>query len=311
MSRVAKGLHWIDREGCPLCGSHSSVEKGTVHACQSRASFGDFEIEVPSDVIIKKCQTCGILYKSRIVLNDEIVESIGDDINGVWQDNSDYSWEISAIRKLVPNADAKIMDIGAANGHLLRELSPFYRNLSANDIWHSKRCEDAVSNRYVVCPIDKLPLILGGETFDLLTMFDVVEHLPDLRASCRALKSLVCPGGYILLETGAGDSSYPRRFGPHRWWYLNLPEHNQAFTMEAIHYMAQALDAEVVSIRIKRHKTKRCMTTKALILETVKSLGYQLSPEFFLKFAPMLGKRAVQPADPLVHDHVSAVFRLR
>jgi SAM-dependent methyltransferase len=51
--------------------------------------------------------------------------------------------------------------------------------------------------------------LAGGERFDLVCAFEVLEHLPDDAAALAAWRELVRPGGRLLVSVPAG----PRRFG--------------------------------------------------------------------------------------------------
>ncbi|MBI4198898.1 MAG: class I SAM-dependent methyltransferase [Chloroflexi bacterium] len=55
-----------------------------------------------------------------------------------------------------------------------------------------------------------------AERFDVVTLWDVIEHLPDLRADLEEVRRLLRPGGLLGLETPNWDSIYRRMLG-RRW----------------------------------------------------------------------------------------------
>jgi SAM-dependent methyltransferase len=60
--------------------------------------------------------------------------------------------------------------------------------------------------------------------FDVVTAFDVVEHLADPLATLRELKRILRPGGVLVIETGDIGSLSARFAGGH-WYYVLLPGH--------------------------------------------------------------------------------------
>lgn len=74
---------------------------------------------------------------------------------------------------------------------------------------------------------------LPDRTFDLITMWDVVEHLPAPDATLRALHDRLAPGGLIVISTGDFASLVARLSGP-RWHLFNLPEHLWFFTPNSL-----------------------------------------------------------------------------
>jgi 2-polyprenyl-3-methyl-5-hydroxy-6-metoxy-1,4-benzoquinol methylase len=63
---------------------------------------------------------------------------------------------------------------------------------------------------------------LPAESFDVLTFWDVVEHLSDPRAAfteaCRVLK----PGGWMVIQTMNVESWPARLLGPHWPWLMEM-----------------------------------------------------------------------------------------
>ncbi len=65
--------------------------------------------------------------------------------------------------------------------------------------------------------------------FDLITMWDVVEHVVDPRELLRKARRLLAPGGLLVLETQDIDSPFARALGP-RWHHYKHAEHILHFT---------------------------------------------------------------------------------
>ncbi|MCR9256886.1 MAG: class I SAM-dependent methyltransferase [Alphaproteobacteria bacterium] len=117
------------------------------------------------------------------------------------------------IARLDLPADARILEVGSGTGgnlDLLRRfgtVSSFEMDGTAIAIARDK-VGGAVDIRQGTCP-DAVPF--SGERFDLICLFDVLEHIEEDRETLTALKDLLAPGGRILLSVPAN----PWMFGPH------------------------------------------------------------------------------------------------
>ncbi|CAK0758777.1 Methyltransferase family protein [Gammaproteobacteria bacterium] len=101
--------------------------------------------------------------------------------------------------------NAKILEIGSGTGGNLEMLASFGK-VSALEMDASARAiaSERTRNRFDIrlgsCPSD-LPFI--AERFDLICLFDVLEHIDDDLGTLTALKGLVAEGGRVLVTVPA------------------------------------------------------------------------------------------------------------
>ena len=124
---------------------------------------------------------------------------------------------------------ARILDVGCAAGYFLRvaqrhghdvhgvELSPAIaveaqKALGADRV-HIGLLDDAIA------AMDHQPA-----SFDLITLWDVIEHVPDPQALLRRIRQLLKPDGRLLLETQNVASRWARLLG-RRWHHYKHDEH--------------------------------------------------------------------------------------
>lgn len=107
---------------------------------------------------------------------------------------------------------ARILELGAGTGGNVALLQKFgtvtavEMNEAARDIARARHAGADV--RAGTLP-HELPL--AGQRFDLVCLFDVLEHVEDDAASLSAARALLAPGGFLLITVPA----YKFLFGPH------------------------------------------------------------------------------------------------
>lgn len=69
---------------------------------------------------------------------------------------------------------------------------------------------------------------LPAASYDVVTLFDVIEHLPEPVAALRAVGRILVPGGLVVIVTPKFDSLLARLLGIR--WYCIIPAHLHYFT---------------------------------------------------------------------------------
>jgi cyclopropane fatty-acyl-phospholipid synthase-like methyltransferase len=86
---------------------------------------------------------------------------------------------------------------------------------------------------------------LDAESYDAVTMWDVVEHLIDPMGDLVESARLLKPGGALLLHTINIDSALARFMGRHWPWLVEM--HNYFFSPDTLGKMVQEAGLEVAS----------------------------------------------------------------
>jgi SAM-dependent methyltransferase len=136
-----------------------------------------------------------------------------------------YEWRgiTSVVESLLGPAQGKRwLDYGCGNGGLVRYCD---RELGCDVVGFEEgwiRGEDSRRGIPVVGADDLDPM---SGTFDVVTMIEVIEHIPDPVATLRRVRSLLRPGGLLFLTTG---NAAPFRRNLARWRYV-VPEVHVSF----------------------------------------------------------------------------------
>jgi SAM-dependent methyltransferase len=124
-------------------------------------------------------------------------------------------------------------------------------------------------NQHIVTgPIDAAHLSEVGGPFDLITLWDVIEHLPAPGEALQSLAERLTPGGVLTLSTGDIGSLVARASGAH-WHLYNLPEHLWFFSVPSLKRMLRRAGLHVIGVQ-----REICWYTAQYLLERlVYSLG--------------------------------------
>jgi SAM-dependent methyltransferase len=122
-----------------------------------------------------------------------------------------------------PLEGRRLLDVGAGSGKLVRFLRG--RGVDAHGIEPSRPLFD----RFLAGDTAFKCAMLGElhasdpRTFDIVTAFDVIEHVPDPPEFLRAVTTFLQPGGMFFASTPDVESLTARLFG--RRWHFYYPYH--------------------------------------------------------------------------------------
>ncbi len=87
-----------------------------------------------------------------------------------------------------------------------------------------------------------------GQVFDLITLNQVIEHVPDPAALLRVVRDRLAPGGRIVLSF-PNVSSWQRRLSGTRWINWHTPYHQHHFNLRSFALLARQQGYYVVNAR--------------------------------------------------------------
>jgi 2-polyprenyl-3-methyl-5-hydroxy-6-metoxy-1,4-benzoquinol methylase len=223
---AGSGADVVEVDRCQLCGG-----------ADRRVRFQDG----PCRVV--ECAVCGLVYVTPR-LQGEALRAVYDE--GYWKSSNpkhrgyaDYASEsalylktfgkrMALVRRHLP-PKARILDVGCAAGYFLRVAQR-----EGHDV-HGVEMSAAIAGeaqkalggeRVHVGTLDEAIAAKGHApaSFDLVTLWDVIEHVPDPQSLLRTIRGLIKPGGTLLLETQNVASRWARLLG-RRWHHFKHDEH--------------------------------------------------------------------------------------
>jgi SAM-dependent methyltransferase len=102
-------------------------------------------------------------------------------------------------RIVQPPKDARILELGAGTGHNLAMLSRFgHVEASELDPVARELASERLGRPVLEAALPDLSMFPAG-SYDMVALLDVLEHVPDDKASLRAIHDLLKPGAALLL----------------------------------------------------------------------------------------------------------------
>lgn len=154
-------------------------------------------------------------------------------------------WEAGKVRlyrEVLGQGPRRLLDVGCGNGRflsLLREYGASDWQLVGIDFDESAAaaCRSLGFEAYAG-RIEDLPI--AESSLDAVIMLQLIEHLEDPAAICRAVFRLLRPGGVFVVET-PNLGGLDHRWFRGRWWgHYHFPRHWNLFSTASLRRMLEA-----------------------------------------------------------------------
>lgn len=230
-----------DRECCPICGGDGSAWI------------------VAGNRELRRCRRCRFAWIVQGVKRAPNGRSIYEDASPAFfsDQQADYYLDDSAVEAARAKLDwvagyappdARLLDIGANLGLFVHEAAARFRasgiEPSADVVAWAQR---EVGADLEVGSIDDDLERFHGQ-MDVVTMFDVLEHLPDPNRALRQCHRVLRPGGHLFLTTPDAGSVMSRLLRRH-WYYVDMDEHVALFTRGNAHTVLERSGFEQLDVR--------------------------------------------------------------
>ncbi len=143
----------------------------------------------------------------------------------------------------------RLIDFGCATGFFINEMSRRGWQVEGVDVsdFATSYARLRFGHPIHTGSIESAPL--PDNAFDLATLYDVIEHVPDPRACLRTVARTLKPGGVVQLSTPDIDS-LPARIAGQRWiGYKLSAEHLYYFSATTLSDMLRKVGFEILDIR--------------------------------------------------------------
>ena len=177
------------------------------------------------DFPMSRCATCGTVFVDPVPSADVLDAAYPDDFYGRRRSDTERieEWFLSRrLRMCGPLAGCSVLDVGSGDGKFLRRAleAGATRATGVEPSAVGRTLAAATSIRSVGDVGD----LESDDRYDVVTLWQVFEHVPDPRRLGRAVVERVVPGGRLLVALPNVESFEAERFGPD-WFHLDVPRH--------------------------------------------------------------------------------------
>ncbi|MGE5279431.1 MAG: class I SAM-dependent methyltransferase [Deltaproteobacteria bacterium] len=138
----------------------------------------------------------------------------------------------------------RLLDIGCGDGAFLENLDPriFEREGLERHPEACRICRDK-GLTIIASDLDAAPL--SGSSYDIVTLWHVLEHLPRPDAALARVRGLLKAGGLLALSV-PNTAGLGFRWGATHWFHLDAPRHLTWFNARSLRILLKRQDFTVV-----------------------------------------------------------------
>ncbi|ADL69665.1 Methyltransferase type 11 [Thermoanaerobacterium thermosaccharolyticum DSM 571] len=213
---------------CVVCGSNDCTE-----------------LFIKYNMRVVRCNKCGHVYVNPQFTGDAIKklydlsywQSLQPAIGNVKLTDRvefDYQNAVAKLRRdILPfKQNGKFLDIGCSNGALVKCAKEFGFDtigieVSKDVVQFAHQCFPDISVREGLLTEQNF----SENYFDVITLYDVLEHLFNPRIELNEIYRILKPGGLLFIETPTTDSIFYLE-DPYSWDLMNPIEHVHLFNEE-------------------------------------------------------------------------------
>lgn len=214
MSESESAPRW--RDACPVCGSARLATMTRYRRAH-----------------LVHCHDCAMVFSARVPTEAEL-QAHYEDYGHAWRDSPITRQRYAELLgSFAPyRSTNRILDFGCGAGYFLEEAAK--KGWQAYGTEYSARALKLARSKGLeveAAPITTQTFEPGF--FDVVTAFEVFEHVHDLRGEADLLAGLIRPGGLLYCTTPNFNSLSRRIVGPD-WSVIEYPEHLCYFTPSSL-----------------------------------------------------------------------------
>ena len=233
-------------ETCPSCG-----QAGAREWLRAPDRLHGREIEYA----LVRCQACSLawlrnapgpqdMHRHYTAAYDQLIAAAGENSPHRWRDRN---------AALAPyKRSGALLDLGCSSGAFLQSLGGKDWKLFGVEMSAESANQAKARTGATVFTGDILDADFAPNSFDVITCFDVFEHLYQPRSVITKVAEWLRPGGIFYVLVPNIDSAEARVFGTY-WHGLELPRHLFHYSPASLRHLAESVGLTTVSLETRRN----------------------------------------------------------
>jgi SAM-dependent methyltransferase len=271
---------------CPSCDSKTTKFIGNIPCSDF---FAGKHVEEPiNGGGLFSCLTCHCFFRYPRLPKEELdaLYRCGDEENWTPSKTEERTdWQI-AYSWIQGHTEAfEILDVGCFSGEFLKGLNG---DAACHGVEiHQKAADRARKSGVNIIGDDFDALIDINNLFDIVTSFDVIEHVYNPKAFLKILSGVTKPNGEIIISTGNTMAPSWRLMGS-RYWYCGIGEHISFINPDWCEMVANECGLELSGLEYFSHAGPSRSTLTNRLKEIGANMAYRFLP-FILHYLRKCG----------------------
>ena len=149
------------------------------------------------------------------------------------------------VERLIHSGERKILEVGAGTGDFLASCKKHK--------WKCYGVEPSEKAREAALEFNSLPLSssldeIKDRDFSVITLWHVLEHIPDLNETINRLKSMLAENGHLVIAV-PNHKSFDAKHYQQYWAGYDVPRHLYHFNKNSLASIIQKNELELIKIR--------------------------------------------------------------
>lgn len=217
---------------------HPKIERACWCGATTAELVGRFEV----DQALVHCDGCGVLALHPQPSDEQLAAAYSSEYYG--SSPRKFTAPIAAViglfqggrarfaaKQLAPGA--RILDVGCGNGGFLVQMQRRGFAVEGTEWTADAAARVPHDSTFPIHVGDLIDLDLRPASFDAITLWHVFEHVRRPRETLAKIRTLLRPGGVLLMSMPNAESAQARRFRAH-WFHHDPPRHVFGFGPHSI-----------------------------------------------------------------------------